>query len=450
MKLFIGLIFKSVNIYLKNICNFEIIYRTYIQKCKHISKENIHFILFFPEQEEIIKNYNILSNYSFYKDTNISLNIEETLLKNFWTYSYDEAISIINNKNNLLIDNKELINLLEKNIVKRNYYKKDIFSNIVFFGTSVTEQKYSYVNYLTKNIKESIIVKKGYSGCHINQAIWLVNDIINIVPKPKCCFLEWITSVYKPQKENLRSFLIIIVKKLIENDIIPIFLYLYKTDIEDYLDIIDTYEEIANYYKISTIHIYKVLKEINIDYSLILKDTCHTIYEGSNLYGSLVKNAIFDYFLNDNYHLNEYNKNISEKILYNNYYENINVLSIDKLIDCTNIEFEVFNDKKYYKIYDKLTINLDKKNYKLIAINILYYKNNGYILINNNKILTWDRNCYYKRYGYVNLNIDFKETVEILITQDKVNTTECKYDTIFPDDKYILLSELIYILKIKI
>ena len=92
-----------------------------------------------------------------------------------------------------------------------------------------------------------------------------------------------------------------------------------------------------------------------------------------------------------------------------------------------------------------MIINLEKKNYKLIAINILYYKNNGYILINNDKILTWDRNCYYKRYGYVNLNIDFTETVEFLITQDKVVTAECKYDKIFPDNKYILLSEFIYI-----
>lgn len=421
--------------------NFDVICNTYVQKCKNLSKENIHFILFFPHQEEMIQKYDMLSNHVFYTDFMVSFQIEENLLTHFDTYMYDQAIQMINSKNKLVVDDKEAMNSLKKNIVTRNHHQKDIFSNVVFFGASVTEQKYSYVNYLAKHKQESMIQKKGYSGCHINQAIWLVNDIIALFPKPKCCFLEWITSVYKPHKEDLAVFLAIIIRKLIENDIVPIFLYLYKTDIDEYLDLLHTYEEIASYYHISSIHMYNVIKELSIEPSLILKDSCHTIYEGANLYGSLIERSM-EYLVNDT--SENYNLKLLLPLNPRNKYDNVTVASIDSFMDCTHLEFEMFNEKKYYKIHDHLIIHLPTQNYTLLAINILYYKHNGFIIINDNRLLTWDTNCYYKRYGYINLNIHFSEAIDVVISQDVVNTKSCKYDTTFPDEKYLFLSELIY------
>ena len=426
--------------------NFDIICKTYQQKCKHINKENIHFVIFFPEQELFIKEYPILCNFSYDKEIINILNIEEDLVKKFATYSYDDAISIINNQNKICIDETQLIYSLNKNIIKRCFYDKEQFKNIVFFGASVTAQQYSYVNYLIKNHKDLNILKKGYSGCHINQAIWLVNDILNMYPKPSICFLEWITSIYKPSSDELKSFLTIIVKKLLENNITPVFLYLYKTDINKYLDIIEIYEEIASYYNISSLHFYKVLPEIDtLDISLILKDSCHTVYDGSNLYGSLLEKSIFQYFIQNEYSISikDEKQLIINDTIYKKYH-NICVYPLSELINCSNMETLIFNEKIYYKIDKEITIKSINDSNLLMAINILHYKNNGYVFVNNHKIQTWDNNCYYKRFGYINLNIPLNEKdITILISQEKFDTSTCKYETLFPDDKYLWISELI-------
>jgi len=425
--------------------NFDFIYKTYLQKCKHINKENMYFILFFPEQEKFIQKYPELSNYLFDKDIIKFLNIEQTLITQFNTYLYNDAICLINNKNNLSIDEDELTSFIKKNIFKRCYYNKSQFNNITFFGASVTEQKYSYVNYLMKKYKESSIYKKGYSGCHINHALWLVDDVINNTPKFSVCFLEWITSIYRPNKEDLKCFLTIILQKLIQNDITPIFLYLYKSDIDNYMDMIDIYEEIANNYNISSIHFYKVFKEMkNIDLSLLFKDNCHTVYDGSNLYGKMLDLSIFMCLLNEKYFVKQSIQNtlkIKDDIM--NKYKNISVLSLDKILDCSNMDIELFNEKKYYKISNEIIFNIEKKYKNVIALNILYYKNNGYVFINNHKLLTWDAHCFYKRYGYINLNINFDENIKITISQENVDTSTCKYDNLFPNEKYLLLAEII-------
>lgn len=52
--------------------NFEIIYKTYQQKVKHLNSDNIHFILFFKEQENFIKELPILLNFVYDKEIILS------------------------------------------------------------------------------------------------------------------------------------------------------------------------------------------------------------------------------------------------------------------------------------------------------------------------------------------------------------------------------------------
>ena len=432
---------------IKSKYNFDIIYKTYQQKCKHLNPEDITFILFFKEQENYIKELPISLNFVYDKEVLFILNIEETIIKNFGTYKYDDALKIINNKNKLSINITEINYLVNKNIMKRTNYTKEDVSSICFFGASVTQQNYSYVNYLENNCKEINIIKKGYSGCHINNAIWLVNDVINMKPKPKICILEWITSILKPSEYELKCFLEIICKKLIENNITPIFLYLYKTDINDYSNVIKSYEDIAINYNISSIFLYKAIEEIeNIDISLIIKDTCHTTYEGSNLYGLMIKNVINNSFLNNdlppviskNKTLILINDSLYKK------YNNICVIPIEQVINCESIDKMFFNEKTYYKIDKELLIRFDDKLNLLLGLNILYYKNNGFILINQHKIQTWDKNCYYQRYGYINLNIFLNEkSLNITVSQEQFDTKDCKYDVDFPNKKCLWISEFI-------
>lgn len=426
--------------------NFDVIYNTYKQKCKHLNLENIHFILFFIEQETFIKNLPIELNYTY--DTQIIsiFNIDESLIRKFDTYKYGDALKVLNNTNKLDVSNEEMDHLVQKYTIKRSKYEKNAFSNICFFGASVTAQQYSYANYLLNNCKDAVIHKTGYAGCHINQATWLVNDVVNLTPKPKVCILEWITSVLKPSSDELKCFLDIICKKLLENNITPIFLYLYKNDINDYLNIIDTYEEIAMNYNISSIFLFKAIQNLeNIDVSLILKDSCHTVYDGANLYGVMIQNAIQNIFLRDDSpicHTNKLPLQLNES-LYNKYY-NIQILNVEQFINCDNTEKIFFNEKYYYKIEDELVIHLHNDSIIVLAINILYYTNNGYISINEHKMQTWDKNCYYKRYGYVNLNIHLKTNyMHFKISQETFDTSACNYDVTFPEKKYLWLSEII-------
>jgi hypothetical protein len=303
---------------------------------------------------------------------------------------------------------------------------------ICFFGASVTGQKFSYVNYLQKNVENVNIIKQGYSGCHINQAMWLVDDIIQL--KPDVCFLEWTTSVFKPHRKDLELYLDNIVIKLLKNNITPIFLYLYKDDIDDFLEIINIYEEIANYYNITSFHLYKIIKELFDNKKQILKDSCHTNYEGGNYYGLLIQKML-------NYWNIDYN--INKSLCKNNKYEGIKIINIENV---ANMEYEIFNGVKYFKVVKDLIIdNLNNVN-TLISIHILYCKNNGFIEINDNKYLVWDSNCYYTRNGYVNLNIPITESkITIKISQDEFDKTSCKYETKFPDEKVLYISEIICI-----
>jgi hypothetical protein len=425
--------------------NFDVIYNTYKQKCKHLSLENIHFIIFFLEQETFIKNLPIELNYTYDKQFISCFNIDESLIRKYDTYTYGDALKVLNNKNKLHVSNEEMDHLIQKYTIKRSKYEKDAFSNICFFGASVTGQEYSYVNHLLNNCKETIIHKMGYPGCHINQATWLVNDVLNLTPKPKVCVLEWITSVLKPSSDELKCFLDIICKKLLENNITPIFVYLYKNDINEYLNIIDTYEEIANNYNISSIFLFKAIQNLEkIDVSLILKDSCHTVYDGSNLYGRMIQTVIHNVFLRDDspiFYTDKLPLQLNES-LYNKYC-NIQVLNVEQFIN-NNTEKNYFNGKYYYKIDDELVINLNNHSKIVLAINILYYKNNGYISINENKIQTWDKYCYYKRYGYVNLNMQLKTNImHFKISQEAFDTSVCNYDVTFPEKKYLWLSEII-------
>jgi hypothetical protein len=104
----------------------------------------------------------------------------------------------------------------------------------------------------------------------------------------------------------------------------------------------------------------------------------------------------------------------------------------------------VFNEKTYCKIDKEVFITLDDKAKAILGLNILYYKNNGYILINENKLQTWDKNCYYKRYGYINLHIFLTNPqIKVCISQEQFDTSACKHEVNFPKEKYLWLSEII-------
>ena len=191
--------------------NFNVIYRTYLQKCKHIELERICFILSEEKQEDLLKELPIKFKYIMKSSCNElfkQYGITDTFFNNFSVYDLPSAVGIVNSSEKFNIDNTLLIKSTTDNYIKRSPILTK--NSIVFFGASVTGQHCGYVDF----IKHPTIttVAKSYSGCTIQDATWLVDDIIEL--KPSICILEWITSIYKPNKQRSHEQLDIIIQKL--------------------------------------------------------------------------------------------------------------------------------------------------------------------------------------------------------------------------------------------
>ena len=432
-----------LNEHMKSEYNFDNIMKTYAQKCKHLNRENIIFVSLFAEQETFLKKYSL--NFIHVEECKQLLHIEDELVRHFDSYNYDDAITMVNSASRFDYDEAALDASRKENVILRSTIP--IAGSFVFFGASVTAQRYSYVNSFmlrSKDKTDVVIRKQGYGGCHINQAVWLVDEITNLTPTPTVCFLEWTTSVLRPSSAELKCYLDIIVNKLLSFEITPVFLYLYKTDIDNFTDCIDTYEEVANHYHISSLHFHKVIKSMKtIDTSLLLKDSCHTIFEGSNFYGSMLNKVIWN---QESFPVTQKrcNSHMELNLKWYEMYHKARVVPLHQVMDCSTLDTMMFQDCMYYKVDKRIDLKItDMKSHMLIAIHVLFQKSNGYLHINGLKVQTWDRNCYYVRDGYINLYLPFEEELSLIVSQDTFNTSECKYDYCFPEEKYIWIDALI-------
>ena len=103
---------------------------------------------------------------------------------------------------------------------------------ILFHGASVTEQEgeSSYVFQLNEQLKKTdnqhIILKKGFGGCHINDA-GLLNIAVDADEEIDICFLEWNTTGLDRFEEGTLRYM---AATLIDKGILPIFLILARAD----------------------------------------------------------------------------------------------------------------------------------------------------------------------------------------------------------------------------
>jgi len=393
---------------IKSQYNFEIIRACYRQKCRHLSK--IRFITTLLDQEDLIHRFPELPESISSQKYVERYNIDIILLRRFDTYTYQDAIDLFSKDvdDTIKIDDALLTHAIMKCIKKRRHHS---FQSIAFFGASVTGQMYSYVDSIIKNKKDygHSITKWGYGGCHINHATWLVDEVLPT--RPSACILEWTTSVLQPTDADLFSYLHCIIDKLEAANIVPIFMYLYKTDIALFKNIIDIYETVANQRNISSLHCYDIVS-CDISLSGLLKDSCHTTATGSNFYGSIIERCLFDYLANDNFgiqHKDEKMKEIVWKPL-----KNLKVINIDCLCDTRSMKSLVFGNQVYYRIDCLLRLQFQSK-VNVWSANILFYKNNGFVEVNGDRLQTWDKNCYYKRFGFLDLKKDVDCNFEIKV-----------------------------------
>jgi len=414
--------------------NFTVLYRTFLQKCKHLRQEHICFILKNEYQEQLLKQLPLSFNYIM-KETCIATfteySITDEFFDNFALYPLSSAIETLNTVAPIDISDATLNDLVSKYYIQRSTFTP--IESVSFFGASVTMQNCGYTSFI--DVSSSKIYTKGYEGCTVQHAMWLVDHIIRI--KPTVCVLEWLSSAYNQGRREFHAHLDIVVQKLLQNNIVPIFLYLYKKDICEFKEQKQFYEELASYYSINSIHIDDMIVDSAINPVLIVKDNVHTTFTGSKLYGKILSTI-----LNKNCEPSSLARLLQDKkepFVSNN--PNINTCVIP--LDISGSETRQFDNKTYYKITDRYVLQSMAGCNKLYAVNILFCNTNGVIYINNQIYQTWDKNCFYTRNGYIIINMDITHDIHIQVSQDIVDTSECKYEAVFPDEKCLWIAELV-------
>lgn len=290
---------------------------------------------------------------------------------------------------------------------------------ITFYGASVTAQKKGYVARFKLNSNNDIkIIQKGYGSMHIQDAgICYLDNVIS--DKPDICFIDWFSTQFKGNKELFLPYLNTIIKKLTDNKIKLVFLYLPKQTFEESRGIM--YEESQNYLKeldIPFIDIKYNIEKNNIKLDEILRDTIHTNEKGGDIYGDIV----YEWFIKNVDNLKLCNSDIPQ-----NEYYNIKYKILDSPIIINN-KYEIKGDVSYIRFL------IDKS------------PHNGIILLNNKRYNSWDQWCYYTRKSLILLP-SFKNKLLIEITNEDFDKSECKI-TDFEWEKYekkLIIYEIFYI-----
>jgi hypothetical protein len=304
-------------------------------------------------------------------------------------------------------------------------YKYIYIMNIVFFGASTTEQKYSsgYVPQFQKLILDNSlnfnIIQKGYGGMHLNDAgIIKINDVIDNTPN--VCFINWFSSGYiETNKDKLYYYLDIIVRKLMLINCKICFLLLDRRDMcENRLIMFNLVIEYSNLYNLDYIELYN-----NSNVNELLRDDVHTNESGAIFYAT----EIFNYFMKNM---------INKPINYTNIPEetselyNIKVFQVNKQID------------------NEIIIN---GNFKIIGIFQRIGTFSGLVEITNNnatsyKFNLWDQWCHFER-NSIKIQTGWSEEIKIKVLQDSFDTEICKNKDINFNDiqKFMHIHEIYYI-----
>lgn len=295
---------------------------------------------------------------------------------------------------------------------------------ICFYGASVTEQKNNtgyvpvFKNILEENqLNNFEIIQKGFGSMHLFDAgICKIDEIIN--EKPNYTFLDWFSTGYiETNADKLELYLGVIIRKLMLIQSNICFLLFDRSEMCE--NRLKMYYLIINYANKYNIHYIKLYNNSNV--KELLRDSVHTNEVGAKFYAE----TIFDYFTK-----NMHNKDITYANIPNeNEYSIIKTLKIDKKID------------------DKIVLF---GNFKLIGIYQTIGNFSGIVeIIKNNTdksfFSIWDQWCHYSR-NNIKINIEWSNTVEIIITQNTFDTSLCKENVDFSScEKYMYIYEIYYL-----
>jgi hypothetical protein len=297
--------------------------------------------------------------------------------------------------------------------------------NIFFHGASVTEQggeeSYFYqLNQLISKVEFLSIKKKGYGGCHFNDAGFLtIDDDTNI--DIDFCFFEWCTTSVTYFEESKLNY---VVAKLFSKKIIPIFLILRRTD-----NLQDTTSrmcenQVINYCKSNNVMFFDY-RNIIIP-SEDLRDVVHTNIRGAKKYANQLFKDLQN--LSESYPLPRLNFNFLE-------YE---INCIKDLNICIQEEGEIILN------FTNITVNSE------LVIETIAGPASPIIEVNNGyrKICLWDEYSHYDRVAYSQISNNFLKISEgsgqviIRVTSDPIDYSICRRDFKYNEIKFLTIKSI--------
>ena len=175
---------------------------------------------------------------------------------------------------------------------------------IAFLGNSITAQKEGYAHQLASQINDYFspthkFIFAGIGGIGSLASCFLIEDFV-LRHQPDFCFVEFTVADigYATPTQYLKPALEGIIQKLISSSTKICFLHLYNTHTlpERSDEIIFKYEEVLDYYRISSINVREKINSGILDKAFhvkdILYDGVHTTNQGALIYSNFIMKAL--------------------------------------------------------------------------------------------------------------------------------------------------------------
>jgi hypothetical protein len=285
--------------------------------------------------------------------------------------------------------------------------------NFFFHGASVTQQsgQSSYFHLLNEIVNNAYILsKKGYGGCHFNDAGFLTFRT-DIPSDTNVCILEWNTTGLSEFNEDKLKY---VAGYLIDKKITPVFLILARKDNILKPRICDL--QVLNFCSQNNILCLDYRSKILPDKHL--RDEVHTNEAGAKVYA----NSLFsDIFLKINYFSFFYPTSFKYR---------------DFIIDShRDTVFDAAEGQKIVLEINNISIKSE------IILEVIIGPSSPIVDVNGTqKMCFWDRWCHYERPSFKAillepLSLNSEAIIDLNILSDLINYSDCVREFSFQGEK---------------
>lgn len=294
-------------------------------------------------------------------------------------------------------------------------------NKIAFFGASVTQQKNGFCTYFSSMNPDVRLRVFGYGAMHLNDAGVIYIDHV-LQYKPDYCFIDWFSTGYieynKHDFNDIKQYIDTIIHRFTKHSIKIIFLTFPHRGTNRFtnepIDKSAIYKKMNDYIRSYDIPVIDLSESFdNLD--LILRDNVHTSDLGSQEYARLIS---------DDFNTNIRGKiGLPSKLPDENMFCDIRSADINTVVK-DSITFEGFAD--------------------VVGISQKIGPYTGLLSINNKIHNNWDKWCYYER-DMINLKFNISDVCKIEVLQDSFDTSECKHQINWCDQKLLKLYKCYYV-----